>query len=35
MRADEPRPSMPLDDTFANAPDRGGDRLFRVPKVIG
>lgn len=35
MRADEPRPSMPLDDAFANAPDRGGERLFRVPKVIG
>ncbi len=35
MRADELRPSMPVDDTFGNAPDRGGSRLFRVPKVIG
>jgi aspartyl-tRNA(Asn)/glutamyl-tRNA(Gln) amidotransferase subunit C len=35
MRADELRPSMPVDDTFGNAPDRGGDRLFRVPRVIG
>ena len=27
---DEPRPSLPLDDVFANAPSREGD-LFRVP----
>ena len=27
---DEPRPSLPLDDVFANAPDREGDH-FRVP----
>ncbi len=27
---DEPRPSLPLGDAFANAPDRDGD-LFRVP----
>jgi aspartyl-tRNA(Asn)/glutamyl-tRNA(Gln) amidotransferase subunit C len=27
---DEPRPSLPLDDAFANAPQREGD-LFRVP----
>jgi aspartyl-tRNA(Asn)/glutamyl-tRNA(Gln) amidotransferase subunit C len=27
---DEPRPSLPLDDVFANAPDRDGDH-FRVP----
>ena len=27
---DEPRPSLPLDDVFANAPQREGD-LFRVP----
>ena len=27
---DEPRPSLPLDDTFANAPERDGD-FFRVP----
>jgi aspartyl-tRNA(Asn)/glutamyl-tRNA(Gln) amidotransferase subunit C len=29
---DEPRPSLPLDDVFANAPDREGDS-FRVPPV--
>jgi len=29
-RDDEPRPSLPLDATFANAPQREGD-LFRVP----
>jgi aspartyl-tRNA(Asn)/glutamyl-tRNA(Gln) amidotransferase subunit C len=28
--ADEPRPSLPLEDVFANAPARDGD-LFRVP----
>ena len=27
---DEPRPSLPLDDAFANAPAREGD-LFKVP----
>jgi aspartyl-tRNA(Asn)/glutamyl-tRNA(Gln) amidotransferase subunit C len=27
---DEPRPSLLLDDVFANAPDRDGDH-FRVP----
>jgi aspartyl-tRNA(Asn)/glutamyl-tRNA(Gln) amidotransferase subunit C len=27
---DEPRPSLPLDEVFANAPDREGD-FFRVP----
>ena len=27
---DEPRPSLPLDDVFANAPVRDGDH-FRVP----
>jgi aspartyl-tRNA(Asn)/glutamyl-tRNA(Gln) amidotransferase subunit C len=27
---DEPRPSLPLEDVFANAPAREGD-LFRVP----
>ena len=27
---DEPRPSLDLDDVFANAPARGGD-LFKVP----
>ncbi len=29
-REDEPRPSLPLDATFANAPSREGDH-FRVP----
>lgn len=43
-RADQVRPSLPLEEAFANAPDRvldptpdqaksGG--LFRVPRVIG
>jgi aspartyl-tRNA(Asn)/glutamyl-tRNA(Gln) amidotransferase subunit C len=35
-RADEPRPSLPVDEALANAPDpapEGG--LFRVPRVIG
>jgi Asp-tRNA(Asn)/Glu-tRNA(Gln) amidotransferase C subunit len=27
---DEPRPSLPPEDVFANAPDREGD-FFRVP----
>ena len=27
---DEPRPSLPLEEAFANAPEREGD-LFRVP----
>jgi aspartyl-tRNA(Asn)/glutamyl-tRNA(Gln) amidotransferase subunit C len=30
---DEPRPSLPLDDVFANAPQRDGN-LFRVPPSI-
>jgi aspartyl-tRNA(Asn)/glutamyl-tRNA(Gln) amidotransferase subunit C len=30
FRPDEPRPSLPLDDAFANAPERDGD-YFRVP----
>jgi aspartyl-tRNA(Asn)/glutamyl-tRNA(Gln) amidotransferase subunit C len=30
FRPDEPRPSLPLEDVFANAPDRDGDH-FRVP----
>jgi aspartyl-tRNA(Asn)/glutamyl-tRNA(Gln) amidotransferase subunit C len=30
FRTDEPRPSLPLEDVFANAPDRDGDH-FRVP----
>ncbi len=35
MRDDEPRPSLSVDDALGGAPDRGGERLFRVPKVIG
>jgi aspartyl-tRNA(Asn)/glutamyl-tRNA(Gln) amidotransferase subunit C len=31
---DEPRPSLSLDETFANAPAREGD-LFRVPPTAG
>jgi aspartyl-tRNA(Asn)/glutamyl-tRNA(Gln) amidotransferase subunit C len=30
---DTPRPSLPLEDVFANAPDRDGD-FFRVPPTI-
>ena len=30
FRPDEPRPSLPLEDVFANAPERDGDH-FRVP----
>jgi aspartyl-tRNA(Asn)/glutamyl-tRNA(Gln) amidotransferase subunit C len=30
LRPDEPRPSLPLEDVFANAPERDGDH-FRVP----
>jgi aspartyl-tRNA(Asn)/glutamyl-tRNA(Gln) amidotransferase subunit C len=30
---DEPRPSLTLDDVFANAPDRDGDH-FRVPPTV-
>ena len=30
LRTDEPRPSLPLEDVFANAPQREGD-MFRVP----
>jgi|SRR6185436_3021949 aspartyl-tRNA(Asn)/glutamyl-tRNA(Gln) amidotransferase subunit C len=30
FRPDEPRRSLPLDDVFANAPERDGD-YFRVP----
>jgi aspartyl-tRNA(Asn)/glutamyl-tRNA(Gln) amidotransferase subunit C len=30
---DEPRPSLELDETFANAPARDGD-LFRVPPTV-
>ena len=35
-RADEPRPSLPVADALANAPDAARDAgLFRVPRVIG
>jgi aspartyl-tRNA(Asn)/glutamyl-tRNA(Gln) amidotransferase subunit C len=35
-REDEPRPSLPVDDAVANAPDGAPDAgLFRVPRVIG
>ena len=30
FRPDEPRPSLPLEDVFANAPERDGNH-FRVP----
>ena len=30
FRPDEPQPSLPLEDVFANAPERDGDH-FRVP----
>jgi aspartyl-tRNA(Asn)/glutamyl-tRNA(Gln) amidotransferase subunit C len=30
LAEDEPRPSLPLDEAFANAPERDGDG-FRVP----
>ena len=30
FRPDAPRPSLPLEDVFANAPERDAD-LFRVP----
>lgn len=32
-REDEPRPSMPVDEALANAPDRSGN-FYRVPKII-
>ena len=35
-RDDEPRPSLPVDEALANAPDPNLDAgLFRVPRVIG
>ncbi|MGH9254382.1 MAG: Asp-tRNA(Asn)/Glu-tRNA(Gln) amidotransferase subunit GatC [Vicinamibacterales bacterium] len=35
-RADERRPSLPLEDALANAPDAAPEAgLFRVPRVIG
>jgi aspartyl-tRNA(Asn)/glutamyl-tRNA(Gln) amidotransferase subunit C len=34
-REDEPRPSLPIEDALANAPDGAPDAgLFRVPRVI-
>lgn len=33
MREDEPRPSLPLGDMLANAPDAAG-AFFRVPRII-
>jgi aspartyl-tRNA(Asn)/glutamyl-tRNA(Gln) amidotransferase subunit C len=30
---DEPRPSLSLDEVFANAPERDGD-LFKVPPTV-
>ncbi|MEW5724332.1 MAG: Asp-tRNA(Asn)/Glu-tRNA(Gln) amidotransferase subunit GatC [Thermodesulfobacteriota bacterium] len=33
LREDQVRPSLPPDESLANAPDRQGD-FFRVPKVI-
>ena len=35
-RGDDPRPSLPVEDALANAPDGAPDAgLFRVPRVIG
>jgi aspartyl-tRNA(Asn)/glutamyl-tRNA(Gln) amidotransferase subunit C len=35
-RDDEPRPSLPVADAIANAPDAAPEAgLFRVPRVIG
>jgi aspartyl-tRNA(Asn)/glutamyl-tRNA(Gln) amidotransferase subunit C len=35
-REDEPRPSLPVADALASAPDADADAgLFRVPRVIG
>jgi aspartyl-tRNA(Asn)/glutamyl-tRNA(Gln) amidotransferase subunit C len=33
LRPDEPRPSLPVEDVLANAPDREEDR-FRVPRIV-
>jgi aspartyl-tRNA(Asn)/glutamyl-tRNA(Gln) amidotransferase subunit C len=32
LRPDEPRPSLPVEDILANAPDREDDR-FKVPRI--
>ena len=35
-RDDEPRPSLPVEEAVANAPDAAPEAgLFRVPRVIG
>lgn len=34
LRADEPRPSLPVHEALANAPARAGD-YFAVPAVFG
>ena len=34
LRDDTVRPSLPLEDALAGAPERGPGGLFRVPKVI-
>jgi aspartyl-tRNA(Asn)/glutamyl-tRNA(Gln) amidotransferase subunit C len=35
-RADDPRPSLSIEDAVANSPDGAPDAgLFRVPRVIG
>ena len=33
MRDDVERPSLPMEDMLANAPDRSGE-IFRVPRII-
>jgi len=33
FRPDDPRPSLPVDEALANAPDRQGD-FFAVPAVL-
>ncbi len=33
FRADEPEPSLPVDEALANAPQRQGD-FYRVPAVL-
>lgn len=33
MRADEVKPSLPVDEVLANAPSREGN-FFKVPKVV-
>ncbi len=33
LRADEPRPSLPIEDVFRNAPRRR-ESFFEVPKVV-